>query len=281
MPEFPRTTVGGVSLPRLLIGSNWFLGYSHTSAAKCQFIKSYQTRKSIADIIEVFLEHGIDATVSGPDPLLCEAAREAEDRTGKKVTLIVTPSFNILPGGPAESEPERAFDACMELGATFCMPHTCITDALIDKMHQEIRGMDKYSAMIRERGMIPGLSTHMPEAVTIADKTGVDVETYIQIYNAIGFLMHVEVDWIMRVIRNAKKPVMTIKPLAAGSLLPPVGLAFVWNTIRDQDMVTIGTTTPDEAREVIDLSLDFLARRIPDNELQTTRSKASLAAHHR
>jgi hypothetical protein len=80
----------------------------------------------------------------------------------------------------------------------------------------------------------------------------------------------------MRIIRNAKKPVMTIKPLAAGQLLPPVGLAFVWNTIRDQDMVTIGTTTPDEAREVIDLSLDYLNRRLPDTELQATRSKASL-----
>ena len=69
---------------------------------------------------------------------------------------------------------------------------------------------------------------------------------------------------------------MTIKPLAAGRLLPPVGLAFVWNTIRDQDMVTIGTTTPDEAREVIDLSMDFLAKRMPDNELQKTRSKRSM-----
>ncbi|MEI7437578.1 MAG: hypothetical protein WCL16_12315, partial [bacterium] len=55
-----------------------------------------------------------------------------------------------------------------------------------------------------------------------------------------------------------------------------VGLAFVWNSIREQDMVTIGTTTPDEAREIIDLSLDFLNRRLPDNELQKTRSKKSL-----
>jgi hypothetical protein len=50
----------------------------------------------------------------------------------------------------------------------------------------------------------------------------------------------------------------------------------VWNTIRDQDMVTIGTTTPDEAREVIELSLDLLNRRIPENQLQETRSKKSL-----
>jgi hypothetical protein len=55
-----------------------------------------------------------------------------------------------------------------------------------------------------------------------------------------------------------------------------VGLAFVWNSIRDQDMVTIGTATPDEAREVIDISLDLLSRRIPDNELQRTRSKQTL-----
>ena len=71
-------------------------------------------------------------------------------------------------------------------------------------------------------------------------QAGADVETYIQIYNAAGFLMQVEADWVMRIIRKAKKPVMTIKPLAAGRLLPVVGLAFVWNTIRDQDMVTIG-----------------------------------------
>ena len=81
---------------------------------------------------------------------------------------------------------------------------------------------------------------------------------------------------VMRIINQAKKPVMTIKPLAAGRLLPVVGLSFVWSTIRDQDMVTIGTTTPDEAREIIDISLQLLERRTPEYELQATRSKSSL-----
>jgi len=44
MNEFPRTVVGGVSLSRLVIGINWFLGWSHTSVAKDRFIKSYQSR---------------------------------------------------------------------------------------------------------------------------------------------------------------------------------------------------------------------------------------------
>ncbi|MFH1086139.1 MAG: hypothetical protein V1772_10300 [Chloroflexota bacterium] len=276
MQEFPRTMVGGVSVSRMLIGTNWFLGYSHTSAAKDRFIQSYQTRERVADILTVFLEHGVDTVMGMPVPMLRDAIHDAQERTGRQARLILTPHFNVLPGGPPEMEPERVFDRCKALGATFCFPHQCVTDALLDRMHRVIRDIDRYTAMIRERDMIPGLSTHMPEAVVIADKTGADVETYIQIYNAAGFLMQVEADWVMRIIRDANKPVMTIKPMAAGRLLPVVGLAFSWNTIRDQDMVTVGTTTPDEAREVIDISLDLLARRLPDNELQRTRSKSSL-----
>ena len=279
MAEFQRTTVGGVSVSRMIIGTNWFLGYSHTSAAKDRFITSYQTAKNIADIITVFLDNGVDTLMGMTQPILQEAIQIAQERTGRKVITIYTPGFNVLPGGPPESEPERVFDYCQKVGATFCFPHTSTTDVLVDRMHGVIRDIDKYTRMIRERGMIPGLSTHLPESVTIADATGADIESYVQIYNAIGFLMAVEVDWEMRVIQKARKPVMTIKPMAAGRLLPPVGLAFSWNTIRDQDMVTVGTTTPDEARELIDLSFDFLEKRLPDNELQWTRSKKMLQAN--
>ena len=282
MSEFPRTIVGGVSVSRLIVGTNWFLGYSHTSLAKDRFIKGYQTRERIAEVLATFLAQGVD-TVMGPlSPLLVEAVREAEQRVGRQMILVLTPAFNLLPRSDSkprtlwDSEPEQAFDQCRAMGATFCLPHQCVTDALVDKRAATIRDLDRFTKMIRERGMIPGLSTHMPEVVKYADAMGADVETYIQIYNAAGFLMQIETDWVMRIIRDANKPVMTINPLAAGRLLPAVGLAFVWATIRDQDMVTIGTTTPDEAKEVIDLSLDFLSRRMPSNELQFTRSKRSL-----
>lgn len=276
MEQFPRTLVGGVSLPRLIIGSNWFLGYSHTSLAKDQFIKQLQTRDRIAEILVAFLERGVDAVMAPPNELLEYAIQSAEQRVGKAMIRILTPIFNINPGGSPESEPARMLEQCQKLGATFCMPHQCVTDALLDRKAGTIRDLDLYTSMIRERGMIPGLSTHMPETPIYADRAGADVETYIQLYNAAGFLMQVEADWVMRIIREAKKPVMTIKPLAAGKLLPVVGLAFVWSTIRPQDMVTIGTTTPDEAKEVIDISLDLLQGQVPEFELQKTRSKRSL-----
>jgi hypothetical protein len=273
---FPRTTVGGESLSRLIIGTNWFLGYSHYSVAKDKFIKDNQTRDKIADILAVYLEAGID-TVMGPMlPMLTEAVQEAQQRIGQEIKLILTPWFNILPGGEPENDPEPVIARCKEAGACICMPHQMVTDALMDRMYREIRDIEKYTQLIRQYEMIPGLSTHMPETVIYADETNIDVESYIQIYNATGFLMQVETDWVMKIIRNAKKPVMTIKPLAAGRLLPVAGLAFVWSTVREQDMVTIGTSTPDEAREVIDISLELLSNRIPDYELQRTRSKSSL-----
>jgi len=274
--EFPRTMVGGVSLPRLLIGSNWFLGYSHTSLAKDKFIKDLQTRERIAQILAVFLQNGVDAVMAPPSRLLEEAILDAEDQTGRQMIRILTPIFNIAPGGEAENEPGPMLDLCKKLNATFCMPHQCVTDALLDRRVGKISYLDVYTQMIRERGMVPGLSTHMPETPIYADRQGADVETYIQIYNAAGFLMQVEADWVQRIIANAQKPVMTIKPLAAGRLLPIVGMAFVWSTIREQDMVTIGTTTADEAREIIDISLDLLAHQMPEVELQKTRSKRSL-----
>ena len=39
MKEFPRTTVGGVSLSRMLIGTNWLLGWSHTSVSADEMIR--------------------------------------------------------------------------------------------------------------------------------------------------------------------------------------------------------------------------------------------------
>lgn len=274
MTTFPRTLVGGVSVSRLIIGTNWFLGFSHTSAAKDDFIKDYQTRNKIADVLEVFLRAGVDTILGPMHPLLLEGVQETEQRTGQKILLALTPLFNVRPDGPAEQELEAIISECQRMGATFCMPHQQVTDALLDRTSRKIRGLENITKLIRQYNMVPGLSTHLPETVVFCDENQYDVETYLQIYNAAGFMMPIEVDWGLRIILDSQKPVITIKPLAAGRLMPLVGLCFVWNTLREQDLVTIGTTTPDEAKEVIELSLDFLERRQVGNKLQFTRSKS-------
>jgi hypothetical protein len=282
MDKFPRTIVGGVSLSRMIIGTNWFLGWSHTSRAKDDFIKeNIADRKKIADIMEVYLHAGVD-TIMGQlaHPELADGIKEAEDRTGVKVIVVSTPSFPVGPQTPSKGfdldAVKRILDKEVALGATFCFPHQGTTDAMVDRCTRSIRQMDQLCKLIRDRGMIPGLSTHMPESIIYADETNLDVETYISMYNSMGFLMQVEVDWVHQVIQQAKKPVMTIKPMAAGQLRPFQGLTFVWNTLRPQDMVTVGTMTPKEAAEVIEISMSILDNRKAQVTLQETRSKASV-----
>jgi hypothetical protein len=274
---FPRTNIGGLSVSRLVIGTNWFLGYSHTSAAKDTHIKATMTGDRIADIVEVFMHEGIDTIIGlNSVPALHQGIHEAEQRTGRKCIVISTPAINIGDDDNSRAQAERTFDVEAELGTDICMPHQIVTDRLVDVQHRRIRDMDVYCRMIRERRMLPGLSTHMPETIVYADETNLDVETYISIYNAAGFLMHLEADWVHRIIWGAKHPVVTIKPLAAGRLLPLVGLAFSWSTIREQDMVAVGTSTPDEAREVIEISRAVLEHRVADVQLQKTRSKQTV-----
>ncbi len=286
MTEFPRTKIEDLSVPRMVIGTNWFLGFSHSSRAKDELIKKVATRRQIADVLEVFFQAGIDCIYGVREKAghLEEAVKDAEDRTGRMCIRMGTPTLKlegIAPGGgtpdaKAEGENERILDSFAEIGCQVCLPHQCTTDALTDRSSATIRGMADICSKIRERGMIPGLSTHMPEVPVYADRTELDVGTYIQIYNALGFLMQIEIDWVHRMIRNAKRPVIAIKPFAGGRLHPLVGLAFCWATLRPQDMICVGTMTPDEARELIEISWSLFENRDSQVELQRSRSKASL-----
>ena len=277
MNEFPRTQVEGVSLSRMIIGTNWFLGWSHTSAAKDAQIRQTQTPEKIADIIEVFLEAGIDTLMGfAQRDTQHLAVQEAQQRTGKQVIVISTPAVPVEDTQEAYDEAERTFDAEVERGVTICLPHSSSIDQLVDRRARCIRQADRYCKMIRDRGMIPGLSTHMPEPPLYAAEQGLDIATCIQIYNAAGFMMQIEVEWVQRMIQESKYPIMTIKPMAAGRLTPLVGLAFAWATLGDKDMVTVGTMMPDEARECIDISRSVLERQATSVQLQTSRSKASV-----
>lgn len=284
MGDFPRTTVGGRSTSRMLIGSNWFLGFSHCTAAKDAFLhEHFADHRRIADIIEVFFRAGVDTLIANiSHDLFYHAVLEAQERTGVEAIVISTPGLpttkrTALDGFDMDAV-KPILDLEAERGAAFCMPHTSTTDLMVDKCSREVRQMAEVCAAIRERGMIPGLSTHLPETIIYADETGLDVATYVCIYNLMGFLMPLEVDWTQHIIHAAQKPVLTIKPLAAGQVRPLQGLTFAWNTLRDQDMVAVGCMTPREAAEVIELSLDILSHRTSQLELQVTRSKATVMA---
>jgi len=262
--QFPRTTVGGISLPRMLIGSNWMLGYSHTTPAADNMIKKrFETRDAVAKMLEAYLGYGIDAVMCplDGDSAFYEGIKLAEDRTGKKLIVIDTPILNVDDNKAARQSAEQIIKRSKELGATFCMPHHSSAEQLVNKNKQTMDRLPDYLDMVRQQGMIPGLSAHMPELIVYSDLNNYDVETYVQIYNCMGFLMQVEVEYIYNVIMNAKKPVMTIKAMAAGRTTPFVGLTFSFATLRECDMVTVGCFNEDEVHEDVEIALAAIEKR--------------------
>ena len=97
MQKFPRTTVGGVSVSRMIIGTNWMVGCSHTTEAKDRYINEHvKNPKAIADIIQVFVKAGVDTFMGQIQQApLFDAVQEAQQRTGQKIIVVSTPGLPV------------------------------------------------------------------------------------------------------------------------------------------------------------------------------------------
>ncbi|MCL2813261.1 MAG: hypothetical protein FWD23_01535 [Oscillospiraceae bacterium] len=277
--QFPRTEVSGVSLPRMLIGTNWLVGYSHTSHAADMDIR--ETNKTACDLyptLKVFTNYGIDAIlgVTSIDKILVDSIKYFYDKTGIELIQIDTPWMNMDDNPTARAEAEAIIKQSAKAGSKFCFPHHSSVEQLVNKNKRTIDRLPDYLSMIRDHGMIPGLSAHMPELIMYSDWNEYDVQTYVQLFNCVGFLMQIEIESIIRIIHNAKKPVMTIKPMAAGRVSPYVGLTFNWNVLRAQDMITVGVKTHWEAHEDIEISFAALEKRLPDLEGRSSPNKTEI-----
>ncbi len=274
MPEtpFPMTELGGVAISRLMIGTNTFHGFSHFSKARSDWLKRYFTPERIYEVVKFCAEQGLNATIAGVRPDYAEILRQVEKDTGRHIYYIGTPA------GATLEELKRGIDEAADIGCEFCWPHTSWTDVRILKQENRIVDAPEAIDYIRRRGMIPGWSTHRPETIVVSDAAGYDVAGYVQIFNSTGFLCAVETDWMRRIIRNAAHPVVSIKPLAAGRIMPPTGLSYVYGNLRPIDTVAIGMLSVEEAAEDIEIARQCIAAVSPETELQYSRSKASVVS---
>ena len=268
---FPPTQVEGVSLSLMIIGTNWMAGWSHTGPAADRMIKErHSSHHTIVPMLEAFQENGVDTimgVLSNPNSAhIYRGIQEVREKTGRDFVMIDTPVINVDDNPQARREAETTIRRCKEYGAALCLLHHSSVEQLVDKNKRQIKRLDDYTKMIRDAGMIPGLSAHMPELVVYSDLNEYDVQTYIQIYNCMGFLMQIEVEAVSQIIWEAKKPVMTIKPMAAGRCTPYVGLNFSWSTLRECDMVTVGCFNENEVYEDIEISRACFERRYPEME---------------
>ena len=268
----PTTRIGGIEVSRLCLGSNPFFGYSHQSVARDTWQKRYFTDERIYEILQVCAELGVNLFVSGPQPRFAALRRRLEDETGFHMHWACTP------GGKDLEELKADTDRVKAMGAEICLPHTCWVEAHLRVGDREVTHLGEALDYTRDSGMVPGVSTHRPEAIPIAAERGYDCETFILPFNSMGFLCPIEIEWQERIIADCPKPVICIKPLAADRLTPVPALKFVYERIKPMDTVCIGVLSPEELREDVAIAESLMAGRRVTEELPFTRSKEHLKA---
>ncbi len=267
----PMTNIGGIEVSRVICGTNPFFGFSHFSKAKDEWMQKHFTDERILEVLEACRLHGINTTLSSPSERYAKILREHERQTGHHWVWMSTP------GALKWVELKDLIKWTSDLGAELCMPHQMFTDSHLLLAENRILHAEDVTQAIRDNGMVPGWSAHRPEVITTTDENNYDIETYITPYNPAGFLCQVETDWTGSVIRNAKKPVTVIKPLGAGRVMPPTGIEFAFNGIKNEDPVAIGFMSPGEVNEDVEIAMAAMERRSAETELQFTRSKTALA----
>lgn len=266
----PFGKIGDYKISKLICGTNSFLGFSHFSYAKDTFLKRYFTIEKIAEVMKACLEKGINAFLGPADPKLASVRKMVEEETGQRMIWVSTTY-----GHKDREKQAEEIRWLAQQKAELCLIHASYTDSHLISGENRIEGIEELLSLIREGGMIPGLSTHRPDTLPSAEAGGYDVECYILPLNVAGFLCAVETNWQAQIIRQTPKPVMIIKPLASGRLMPYEALSYVLANSKPNDLIAIGFMNKEEVEEDVEI-VEMLLRGSGEMKLLYSPSKSLL-----
>lgn len=238
----PTATIEGLEIPKILIGTNSLLGWSHTSKGRDEWIRRTYTAQRVAEVLIHCSRLGATAVLGPIFPRLLDALGLAR-ALGAKVTWIstTTPTVETLHEQIAQIK---------TAGAPICFFH----GAMIDRwpvVDGRLEGLEEYIAAIRAAGMIPGTAVHDAERLSLITRLGYDFAAYLVPVNKAGFTMKPDRDTMLQAVAAADKPVVAIKPLACGRFEEgKPGDWLKWTLERPNVVATaVGIMNEDEASE--------------------------------
>mgnify|MGYP000176751989 CR=1 FL=1 len=255
--SFPTFKIEDVEVPKVLIGINPFLGYSHFSEAKSNYFKRiFKDVEAISDIIVKATELGVSGIYTPADKKIAEALKQVKQRTGIEMTVVGTTYYTF-----DLKKIEEEIALLKRMRAKICLLHGNAVDDLLNPVKRVINHAEEMLQIIREKGLIPGIACHDARAILYSDEQGYDAKIYATPVNKIGFWMNPE-GLTLKIIRQTEKPVIALKPLASGRIPPEEGLEFTLS-IPDVTAVAIGVANYEEAIQDFKLAHKILSRH-PD-----------------
>jgi hypothetical protein len=146
-------------------------------------------------------------------------------------------------------------------GADICIIHSQFVDRL--SSGSEIKGLQYMADEIHAAGLLAGISTHKNSTIELCEKK-YDIDVYLYPMNMLGFVYpgydgNETVKERLDLIKNTDKQFIVMKILAAGRIPPKEGLEFALDNIKDNDIITLGIGSLEEAQESIDIVNMYLS----------------------
>ncbi|MGD8240829.1 MAG: hypothetical protein PVH68_19925 [Armatimonadota bacterium] len=240
----PTAKLGDREVSRLVCGSNPFMGYSYRSDAHSQWQREHFTPQRISEVLEKCLEVGINTLAGNYDEnrTLARALDILERRTGHRMQWIA------YTHGHRDESQEDSIASIADDGAFACYIQGGVVDS---QFHYNYVGnivldrgdtLDRvipWLALIREKGMLPGLGTHRHQILRLAEERGYEAEFYATPFNFTNkYCSYAEQ---FKAVRSTPKPIVAIKPMAGGGQIAAAdALTCCFTGLKPTDVVAVG-----------------------------------------
>ena len=219
----PAAQIGDLRVTKLILGGNPIYGHSHFNRLYSQHLREYHTPERVLSLVRECVKAGVNTWQNS------YTARTVGDVLRCREEGIPFHWF-LLGKGDWVSDPS-IIDTAAKNKPDGIAPH----GGSSERLHREgrlslLRDMLK---RIRQTGCLVGLSAHNPAVIEVAEDQGWDVDYYMccayyhnrprnEVEELLGEKPMGEVylrsdrDRMMKIVRNASKPCLVYKVLAAG-----------------------------------------------------------------
>lgn len=231
---FPTFEVEGQAFSRLLLGHNPFIGGSYMSQARSRLYReTLNSAAAVERIIVAAIRAGARGMMMGvtseQDQYIMKALQDAVAKTGVEIPTFVIVPIDIAP----------LVKSLRAVNCKVCLLHGQVTDALYVKAQNTMKPeFADYAKCCRDLGFLPGMSTHNA-GETIPAAEPFDIAVINTPINKLAWRMCPCEEQVLGAIRQTRKKVVGMKPLAMGRLAPQEGMDYVCR-LPDLDGIVVG-----------------------------------------
>lgn len=244
------------SFSKIICGTNAFYGRSHFSNARDFEYRNRFNNEYIEKMLVKCSELGINTIESSANENIINIKNNL---VKKNISFNFIGSTRIDETSQMKSHNEK-LSFLINNKSDICLVHA----QCIDKYHKlnKINGLKEMIDEIHGNGLIAGITTHYVDIIKICEDNDYNIDVYLFPLNLTGFVYpdfksNDTIEERIKIIQNVNKTFIIMKALAAGRIPPEEGLKFVFENIKEKDILTLGFGNEYEIEECMNFYNKF------------------------